>query len=67
MTADGRVRVVGQEVLASQVLVETENRVRKLISLADIIDGPDSPATAGRNGDSIERPRTVEPTADVYE
>ncbi|GAB6167439.1 regulatory iron-sulfur-containing complex subunit RicT [Thermostilla marina] len=30
-TADGPARVVGQEILAQQVLIETENRVRKLV------------------------------------
>jgi hypothetical protein len=30
-TPDGRARVVGHEILARQVLIETEDRVRKLV------------------------------------
>lgn len=36
ITPDGRARVLGHEILASQLLVETENRVRKLVALADV-------------------------------
>jgi len=36
MTPEGRARVVGHEILASQVLVETEDRVRKLVDSADV-------------------------------
>jgi len=36
LTPDGRARVVGHEILALQVLVETEDRVRKLVDLADV-------------------------------
>ncbi len=35
-TPGGRARVVGQEILARQVLVETEDRVRKLVKLDDL-------------------------------
>ncbi len=35
-TPDGRGRVVSQEILARQVLVETEDRVRKLVNLDDV-------------------------------
>lgn len=35
-TPDGRARVIGQEILARQVLVESEDHVRKLVSLDDI-------------------------------
>jgi len=36
LTPDGRARVVGHEILAAQVLVETEERVRKLVDRADL-------------------------------
>jgi cell fate regulator YaaT (PSP1 superfamily) len=36
LTPEGRARVVGHEILAGQVLVETEDRVRKLVDLADV-------------------------------
>ena len=36
LTPEGRGRVVGHEILAEQVLVETEDRVRKLFDLADV-------------------------------
>ena len=35
-TPDGRARIVGHEILAAQVLVETEDRVRKLVDVADV-------------------------------
>ncbi|NLS94589.1 MAG: signal peptidase [Planctomycetaceae bacterium] len=35
-TPEGQARVVGQEILAGQVLVETEDRVRKLVNLGDV-------------------------------
>lgn len=41
MTPDGRARVVGHEILAAQVLVESEERVRKLVDLADLSPLPD--------------------------
>lgn len=40
LTPDGRARVVGQEILARQVLVETEDRVRKLVNLDDVTVAP---------------------------
>jgi len=36
MVAGGRAKVVGHEVLAGQVLIETEERVRKLVDAADV-------------------------------
>jgi cell fate regulator YaaT (PSP1 superfamily) len=39
-TPDGRARVIGQEILARQVLVETEDRVRRLVSVDDITIRP---------------------------
>ncbi|MHC4399237.1 MAG: PSP1 domain-containing protein [Planctomycetota bacterium] len=39
-TPEGRARVVGHEVLSSQVLVETEQRVRKLVDTADVTPLP---------------------------
>lgn len=36
MTAAGRARVVGHEVLAAQVLVETEDRLRKLMPVQEV-------------------------------
>jgi len=47
VTPNGRGRVVGHEVLAGQVLVETEDHVRKLISTGELsypADAPPSPA-----------------------
>ncbi len=35
-TPEGRARIVGHEILASQVVVETEDRVRKLVDAADV-------------------------------
>ncbi|NQT11730.1 MAG: signal peptidase [Planctomycetes bacterium] len=36
MTPDGKGRVLAQEILASRVLVETEERIRKLVDVADV-------------------------------
>jgi cell fate regulator YaaT (PSP1 superfamily) len=36
MTSDGHARVVGHEILAGQVLVETEDRVRKLVAVSEV-------------------------------
>jgi cell fate regulator YaaT (PSP1 superfamily) len=36
LTSDGHARVVGHEIIAEQVLVETEDRVRKLVDLSDV-------------------------------
>ena len=38
---DGRARVIGHEILAAQVLAETEDHVRKLVDLADVAPEPD--------------------------
>jgi len=40
LTPEGRARVIGHEVLAGQLLVETEERVRKLVDLADVSPAP---------------------------
>jgi cell fate regulator YaaT (PSP1 superfamily) len=40
-TPEGRARVVSHEILASQVVVETEDRVRKLVDLVDVSALPD--------------------------
>ncbi len=39
-TPEGRARVVGHEILARQVMVETEDRVRKLANLDDVTTCP---------------------------
>jgi len=39
-TPDGRGRVVGHEVLAGQVTVETEDRTRKLVNVTDVVVAP---------------------------
>ena len=44
MTPDGRARVLGHEILAGQLLVETENRVRKLVDAAECSAAPEKPA-----------------------
>ncbi|OHB78444.1 MAG: signal peptidase [Planctomycetes bacterium RBG_16_64_12] len=41
LTPDGRARVIGHEMLAAQVLVETEERIRKLVDLAQVSPAPD--------------------------
>jgi cell fate regulator YaaT (PSP1 superfamily) len=40
-TPEGRARVVGHEILALQVVVETEDRVRKLVDLVDVSPLPE--------------------------
>ncbi len=58
-TGDGRVRVVGHEILSSQILVETEARVRKFIHVSEVIGRGDAQgAAAGEsgNGDDSTRP-----------
>lgn len=48
-TPNGRARVVGHELLAGQVLVETEDRLRKLVNLDEVRlveDVPPPPASA---------------------
>ena len=39
-TPDGKARVVGHEILAREVLVESEDRVRKLVNLDDVTASP---------------------------
>jgi cell fate regulator YaaT (PSP1 superfamily) len=48
MTPDGKGRVLGQEILASRVLVENEERVRKLVDVADVSPLPDEKRSANR-------------------
>ena len=36
VTPEGRAKVLGHEILAGQLLVETEDRVRKLVDVADV-------------------------------
>ena len=57
LTKDGPGRIVGHEILAHQVLVETEARTRILVALADVVRGTRDPArpsgareSAGSNG-----------------
>ena len=47
LTPDGRARVVAHEILAAQVLVETEERVRKLVDRADLSPLPDEKRSGG--------------------
>jgi len=47
MTPEGRARVVGHEILAEQLLVETEDRVRKLVDLADVSALEDASRSGG--------------------
>jgi cell fate regulator YaaT (PSP1 superfamily) len=53
VTKDGPGRVVGQEILAGQVLVETEARTRILVDLADVV----------RPGGEPDRPQKSEDSA----
>ncbi len=50
LTPEGRGRVVGHEILAGQVLVETEDRVRKLVDLADVSLLKDAKRSGGGPG-----------------
>jgi cell fate regulator YaaT (PSP1 superfamily) len=52
LTPEGRARIVGHEILASQVLVETEDRVRKLVDVADV-----SPLSDGKRSDEAKKNR----------
>ena len=47
MTPEGRARVVGYEILAEQLLVEREDRVRKLVDLADVSPPEDAKRPGG--------------------
>ena len=44
MTPDGRARVVGQEILAGQLLVETQDGLRKLVPVSDVTPASDGPS-----------------------
>jgi len=49
LTPEGPARVVGHEILAGQVLVERDDRLRKLVNVADVSaasDGRDTPSCA---------------------
>jgi cell fate regulator YaaT (PSP1 superfamily) len=47
VTADGPARVIGHEILAEQLLVERDDRIRKLYGMADVTrPGPDSPSSS---------------------
>jgi cell fate regulator YaaT (PSP1 superfamily) len=48
LTPDGRAQVVGHEILAGQLLVETENRVRKFVNAEDVT----FPANGNRSKES---------------
>ena len=50
-TAEGNARVIGHEILAAQLLVETEDRVRKLVNMADV-------SLLSDNGDSKDKEGT---------
>ncbi len=54
-TAEGRAKVVGHEILASQVLVETEDRRRKLVCLSNLV-------ARDRTGTSTNAPTPTEKT-----
>jgi cell fate regulator YaaT (PSP1 superfamily) len=43
MTPGGRAKVVGQEILAGQLLVETADGLRKLVPLSDVTPSSDGP------------------------
>ena len=45
MTSAGRAKVVSQEVLSQQLLVETEDHRRMLVDLADVVAAADTPAS----------------------
>ena len=57
-TPDGRARVVGHEILAGQLLVETADRVRELIDVAKAIRPPVSPG--GRDSPSADANEPIE-------
>jgi cell fate regulator YaaT (PSP1 superfamily) len=49
-TGDGRVRIVGHEILSSQLLVETEARVRKYIHVSEVLSGGEGNGNGGGQG-----------------
>ncbi len=55
ITAQGRVRVLAQEILAGQLLVETEDRRRLLINAADVLTVLRGGGSGGRGGDEKSR------------
>jgi hypothetical protein len=57
VTPEGKAKVVGHEVLAAQLLVETDDHRRKLVDLRDVTvaSDPERPGTP-RTNDATERP-----------
>ncbi|WP_237607142.1 PSP1 domain-containing protein [Roseimaritima sediminicola] len=49
VTADGRARVLGHEILAQQILAETEDHRRVLIALADVLSVTRKPAGVAKS------------------
>ena len=56
LTRDGRVRILAQEILAGQLLVETEDRRRVLINAADVLSVVAGGKRGGGGGGSGEKP-----------
>jgi len=56
LTRDGRVRILAQEILAGQLLVETEDRRRVLINAADVLSVVAGAKRSGGGGSSGEKP-----------
>jgi len=56
LTREGRVRILAQEILAGQLLVETEDRRRVLINAADVLSVVTGAKRGGGGGNSGERP-----------
>lgn len=56
LTRDGRVRILAQEILAGQLLVETEDRRRVLINAADVLSVVAGAKRSGGGGNSGEKP-----------
>jgi cell fate regulator YaaT (PSP1 superfamily) len=72
MTAAGRARVVGHEILAAQVMIETEDRLRKLVPVQDVTllantkpangpkaNGPSSDSSNDPSPDNLADPPTT--------
>ena len=53
VTPDGRARVLGQEILAAQLLIETEDRVRKLVDVADVSLPPEEEQPSKPQGNHV--------------
>jgi len=47
LTEEGRARVVGHEILAGQLVVETEDRLRKLVDASEVSPAPDEKESDG--------------------